>query len=131
MIADPISDMFTRIRNAVAKSHEKVDIPSSKVKIEIAKILKRNGFIVNYKNLEDYKQGVLRIYLKYMVAGKSVLKGIKRVSKSSLRLYKGYRNIPKNVGGLGITIISTSKGIITDKQAKMERIGGEIIGYVW
>jgi small subunit ribosomal protein S8 len=131
MIADPISDMFTRIRNAVAKSHEKVDIPSSRVKVEIAKVLKKDGFIVNYKNLEDCKQGVLRIYLKYMVSGKSVLKGIKRVSKSSLRIYKGYRHMPRNVGGLGITIISTSKGIINDKQAKMERIGGEIIGYVW
>jgi small subunit ribosomal protein S8 len=131
MIVDPISDMFTRIRNAVRKSHEKVDMPSSKVKIEIAKILKKDGFIVSYKNLEDHKQGVLRIYLKYMVAGKSVLKGIKRVSKSSLRIYKGYRHMPRNIGGLGITIISTSKGIITDKQAKVEKIGGEIIGYVW
>ncbi|MDR3281475.1 MAG: 30S ribosomal protein S8 [Endomicrobium sp.] len=131
MIIDPISDMFTRIRNAIAKSHEKVDVPSSKLKIEIARILKKDGYIVNYKNVEDRKQGILRIYPKYISVGKSVLKGIKRVSKSSLRIYKGYKHMPRNIGGLGITIISTSKGLMTDKQAKMKKIGGEVVGYVW
>jgi small subunit ribosomal protein S8 len=131
MITDPISDMFVRIRNANAKLHEKVDIPSSKMKIEIAKILKEEGYIVSYKSMDDKKQGILRIYLKYTSPGKPVLQGIKRVSKSSLRIYKGYENMPKTIGGLGVTLISTSKGLMTDSQARREKIGGEVIGYVW
>ncbi|MDR3049067.1 MAG: 30S ribosomal protein S8 [Elusimicrobiota bacterium] len=131
MITDPISDMFTRIRNANTKLHEKVDIPSSKVKVEIAKILKDEGYISNYKNIEDRKQGLLRVYLKYAQSGESVIKGIKRVSKSSLRIYKGYEDMPKTVGGLGITIVSTSKGLLTDKRARKEKIGGEVIAYIW
>lgn len=131
MITDPISDMFSRIRNANAKLHEKVDIPSSKVKIEIARILKDEGYIANYKNIEDHKQGVLRIYLKYTPEGRQVLQGIKRVSKSSLRIYKGYADMPKTYGGLGVTIVSTSKGIMTDKQTRKEKVGGEVIAYVW
>ncbi|MCA6070179.1 MAG: 30S ribosomal protein S8 [Endomicrobium sp.] len=131
MITDPISDMFARIRNANVKSHEKVDIPSSKMKMEIAKILKEEGYISDYKNIEDHKQGVLRVYLKYTVAGKAVLRGIKRASKSSLRIYRGYEDMPKTVGGLGVTIVSTSKGLMTDRQVRKDKIGGEIIGYVW
>ena len=131
MITDPISDMFARIRNANAKLHEKVDIPSSKLKVEIAKILKDEGYIANYKSIEDRKQGVLRVYLKYVSEGKPALQGIKRVSKSSLRIYKGYEEMPKTVGGLGITIVSTSKGLMTDKTARKEKIGGEVLGYVW
>jgi small subunit ribosomal protein S8 len=131
MITDPISDMFARIRNANAKLHEKVDVPSSKLKIEIAKILKDEGYIANYKNIEDHKQGVLRVYLKYTQEGKQVLQGIKRVSKSSLRVYRGYDEMPKTVGGLGVTIVSTSKGLQTDRQARKEKIGGEVIGFVW
>ena len=131
MITDPISDMFARVRNANAKLHEKVDVPSSKLKIEIAKILKDEGYIANYKNIEDHKQGVLRIYLKYTQEGKQVLQGIKRVSKSSLRVYRGYDEMPKTVGGLGVTIVSTSKGLQTDRQARKEKIGGEVIGFVW
>ncbi|MDR3274905.1 MAG: 30S ribosomal protein S8 [Endomicrobium sp.] len=131
MITDPISDMFARIRNANVKLHEKVDIPSSKPKVEIAKLLKEEGYIVNYKNVEDHKQGVLRIYLKYTTGGKAVLQGIKRVSKSSLRIYKGYANMPKTVGGLGVTIVSTSKGLMTDRQARKNKIGGEVLGCIW
>ncbi len=131
MITDPISDMFARIRNANAKLHEKVDIPSSKVKVEIAKILKDEGYIANYKNIEDHKQGVLRVYLKYTPEGKAVLQGIKRGSKSSLRIYRGYAEMPKTVGGLGVTVVSTSKGLMTDKQARKDKIGGEVIGYIW
>jgi small subunit ribosomal protein S8 len=131
MITDPISDMFSRIRNANAKLHEKVDIPSSKMKVEIAKILKDEGYIANYKNIEDHKQGVLRVYLKYTPEGEKVLQGIKRVSKSSLRIYKGYADMPKTVGGLGVTIVSTSKGLMTDRQARRDKTGGEVIGYVW
>ncbi|MCL2799723.1 MAG: 30S ribosomal protein S8 [Endomicrobia bacterium] len=131
MITDPISDMFARIRNANAKLHEKVDVPSAKLKVEIAKILKDEGYIANFKSIEDHKQGVLRVYLKYTAEGKSVLQGIKRVSKSSLRIYKGYEEMPKTVGGLGVTIVSTSKGLMTDRQARKDKIGGEVIGYVW
>ena len=126
MITDPISDMFFRIRNANAKLHEKVDIPSSKMKIEMAKILKEKDYISNYKNIEDHKQGVLRVYLKYTAEGKPVLQGIKRVSKSSLRIYKGYADMPKTYGGLGVTIVSTSKGLMTDRQARKEKAGGEV-----
>jgi small subunit ribosomal protein S8 len=131
MITDPISDMFVRIRNANIKLHEKVDIPSSKMKIEIAKILKEEGYIANYKNTDDKKQGVLRIYLRYTPSGEAVLQGIKKVSKSSLRIYKGYEDMPKTVGGLGVTLVSTSKGLMTDSQARKEKVGGEVIGYVW
>jgi len=131
MITDPISDMFLRIRNANAKLHEKVDIPSSKMKVELARILKDEGYIANYKNIEDHKQGVLRVYLKYTPEGKQVLQGIKRVSKSSLRIYKGYADMPKTVGGLGVTVVSTSKGLMTDRQARKDKVGGEVIGYVW
>jgi small subunit ribosomal protein S8 len=111
--------------------HEKVDIPSSKMKMEIAKILKEEGYILNYKNIEDNKQGILRVYLKYTLAGRQVLKGIKRVSKSSLRIYKGYEDMPKSVGGLGVTIVSTSKGLMTDANARKEKVGGEVVGLVW
>jgi small subunit ribosomal protein S8 len=131
MITDPVSDMFTRIRNANIRLHEKVDIPSSKLKVEIVKILKDEGYISNYKNIEDRKQGILRVYLKYAQSGEPVIQGIKRVSKSSLRIYKGYENMPKTVGGLGITIVSTSKGLLTDKKARREKIGGEVIAYIW
>jgi small subunit ribosomal protein S8 len=131
MITDPISDMFVRIRNANVKLHEKVDIPSSKMKMEIARILKEEGYISSYKNIEDHKQGVLRVYLKYTAAGKAVLKGIKRVSKSSLRIYKGYENMPKTVDGLGVTLVSTSKGLMSDRQARREKIGGEVVGCIW
>jgi small subunit ribosomal protein S8 len=132
MITDPISDLLTRIRNANARLHEKVDIPSSKLKVEIVKILKEEGYITNYKNIEDHKQGILRVYLKYSQNGIApVIQGIKRVSKPSLRIYKGYADMPKSVGGLGITIVSTSNGLLTDKRARKEKVGGEIIAYVW
>ena len=131
MITDPISDMFVRIRNANSKLHEKVDIPASKVKTEIAKVLKDEGYITNYKNIEDQKQGVLRVYLKYDLNGKAVIQDIKRVSKPSLRIYKGHEDLPKVLGSFGTSIISTSKGIMAGKKAKEAKIGGEIIGYVW
>jgi small subunit ribosomal protein S8 len=131
MTTDPISDMFTRIRNANMKLHEKVDISFSKMKIEIAKILKEEGYILNYKNIEDHKHRVLRIHFKYTNTGKAVIRGIKRISKSSLRVYKGYENMPQTVGGLGVTIVSTSKGLMTDKQARKIKVGGEIVGCIW
>jgi small subunit ribosomal protein S8 len=101
------------------------------MKVKIAKILKEEGYILNYKSIEDRKQGVLRIYLKYTQSGKPVICGIKRISKPSLRIYKGYENMPKTIGSLGIAIVSTSKGLLTDAQAKIEKAGGEIIGYIW
>lgn len=133
MIIDPISDMFVRIRNANLKLHEKVDVPFSKLKLEIAKILKGEGYISDYeiKNVESQIQRILRIHLRYTSKGKAVLRGIKRVSKSSLRIYKGYADVPRTIGGLGVTIISTSKGLITDKRARKDKIGGEVIGCVW
>ncbi|MBQ3835177.1 MAG: 30S ribosomal protein S8 [Elusimicrobia bacterium] len=130
MITDPISDMFVRIRNANAKLHEKVDIPSSKVKTEIARVLKEEGYIANYKHIEDQKQGVLRVYLKYD-NGKAVLQGIKRVSKPSLRIFKGHEELPKVLGSFGIAIVSTSKGMMSSKKAKEAKVGGEVIGYIW
>jgi len=131
MNTDPIADMFTRIRNANAKQLEKVDIPASKIKTEIARVLKEEGYIANFKNIEDYKQGILRVYLKYTVDGARVLQGIKRVSHSSLRIYRGYRQISRVVNGLGIAVISTPQGIMTDKSARTNRLGGEVLGYVW
>jgi small subunit ribosomal protein S8 len=131
MITDSIADMFTRIRNANAKLLEKVDIPSSKMKVEIARVLKEEGYIANYKSIEDYKQGILRIYLKYTQEGKKVLQGLQRVSRPGLRIYKACKNIPKIKGGIGISIISTSKGIMANRKAHAEKAGGEIIGYVW
>ncbi|HBU69785.1 MAG TPA: 30S ribosomal protein S8 [Elusimicrobia bacterium] len=131
MITDPIADMFTRIRNANAKLFEKVDVPSSKLKIEIAKILKEEGYIANYKSIDDYKQGILRVYLRYTTTGAKVLKGIKRVSGPGLRVYRKSTELPKVTGGLGIAIISTPRGLMTDRKARKEKLGGEVLGYAW
>jgi small subunit ribosomal protein S8 len=123
--------MFTRIRNGNAKLVEKVDVPSSKLKIEIARVMKEEGYIANFKNIDDYKQGVLRVYLKYTPQGKQVLRGLKRVSKPGLRIYRESTKMNKVSGGMGIAIISTSKGIMSDKKARRENVGGEIIGEAW
>lgn len=131
MITDPIADMLTRVRNANAKLMEKVDIPSSKLKIEVAKILKEEGYIANFKNIEDHKQGILRIYLKYTPEGKKVLQGIKRVSRPGLRIYNGYKKMPRVSGGMGIAIVSTPKGLMSDKRARHDKLGGEVLAYAW
>jgi len=131
VLTDPIADMLTRIRNASSVKHESVDIPASKMKIEVARILKEEGFIREYKIIEDNKQGVLRIYLKYGPNRESVISGIKRISKPGLRVYAGKDEIPRVLGGLGIAILSTSQGIMTDKAARKNNIGGEVICYVW
>lgn len=131
MFTDPIADMFTRIRNANAKTLEKVDIPSSKFKMEIARVLKEEGYVANYKLIEDHKQGVLRVYMKYTPQGKQVLQGIRRVSRPGLRIYNGYAELPKVTGGMGIAIISTSKGVMTDAKARQSKTGGEVLGYAW
>ena len=131
MITNPIADMFTRIRNANAKLLEKVDVPSSKLKTEVARILKEEGYIANFKNIDDYKQGILRVYLRYTSEGEQVIKGLRSVSSTGLRVYKDCRQLPKVSGGLGVAIISTPKGLMSDKKARKEKLGGEVIGYIW
>ena len=130
-MSDPIADMLTRIRNAIMASFETVDIPSSKVKINIAKILKSEGFIKNFKYISDGKQGIMRVFLRYDDQGKCVIVGLKRISKPSCRVYTKSDRIPPVLNGLGINIISTSKGVMTDKQAQKMGVGGEILCTVW
>jgi small subunit ribosomal protein S8 len=131
MINDPIADMLTRIRNANALHYESVKMPSSKLKVEIAKILVEEGFIRGYDVIEDGKQGIIRIQLKYGQTGERVISGLKRISKPGMRVYADKHEVPRVLNGLGISIISTSKGILTDKQARKENVGGEVICYVW
>ena len=128
---DPIADMLTRIRNANHAKHEFVDIPASKIKKEIANILLEEGYIKGFDVIDDGKQGIIRIELKYQQNKERVITGIKRISKPGLRVYVGKEDTPKVLGGLGIAIISTSKGIVTDKKARKQGVGGEVICYVW
>ncbi len=130
-ITDPIADMLTRIRNANSAKHETVDIPASNMKKAIAEILNEEGYIKNYQVIEDDKQGVIRIALKYGPSKEKVISGLKRVSKPGLRIYAGAEELPRVLKGLGIAIISTSKGIMTDKKARKENIGGEVLAFVW
>ncbi|OGS46643.1 MAG: 30S ribosomal protein S8 [Elusimicrobia bacterium RIFOXYD2_FULL_34_15] len=131
MITDPIADLICQIKNASTKSKEKVDIPASNVKEEIAKILKEEGYISNYKRLDDKKQGILRIFLKYAQDKRSMITDIKRVSKPSIRIYKKVDKLPRVLRGIGIAIISTSRGLMTDTKAREEHLGGEVVCYVW
>ncbi|WP_277221979.1 30S ribosomal protein S8 [Peptoniphilus vaginalis] len=131
MMTDPIADMLSRIRNANNARHKSVDVPCSKIKKEIAKILLDEGYITGYDVVEDDKQGMIKIDLKYSQDGERVISGLKRISKPGLRVYVKCDDVPKVLGGLGIAIISTSKGIITDKLARQEKVGGEVICYVW
>ncbi len=130
-ITDTIADMLTRIRNASSAKHDSVDIPASNVKKAIAQILLDEGFIQSFQFVEDGKQGVLHIVLKYTANKTSVITGIRRVSKPGLRIYTNVEDMPKVMRGLGVAILSTSKGIITDKQARIANVGGEILAYVW
>ncbi len=130
-MTDPVADMLTRIRNANHAGHEQVDIPASKLKSNIATILKKEKFIKNYKFIEDHKQGIIRVYLKYGSKRERVLTNLKRISKPGLRIYVDKDKIPKVLGGFGIAIISTSKGVITDKACKNLGVGGEVLCYVW
>jgi len=131
MMTDPIADMLSRIRNANSARHKSVDIPASNIKKEIAKILLEEGYIKSYDVLEDDKQGMIKVDLKYAESGERVISGLKRISKPGLRVYVKCEDVPKVLGGLGIAIISTSKGIITDKEARNKGVGGEVICYVW
>lgn len=130
-MTDPIADMLTRIRNANVVKHETVDVPASNMKKELARILLEEGFVRGYDVIEDGKQGIIRIQLKYGQTGERVISGLKRISKPGMRVYAANQEIPKVLNGLGISIISTSKGIITDRQARKENVGGEVICYVW
>jgi small subunit ribosomal protein S8 len=129
-MTDPIADLFTRIRNGLMVGHSKVDIPSSRMKVRIAEILKAEGYILSFRNYEDNKQGILRVYLKYHNED-PVITGIKRISKPGRRSYVGREKIPDVLNGLGTAIISTSSGVITDRECKEKGIGGEVLGYVW
>ncbi|MFZ0451861.1 MAG: 30S ribosomal protein S8 [Desulfatiglandaceae bacterium] len=130
-MTDPIADMLTRIRNGLKAARETVDIPCSKVKVNIAKVLKAEGYILNYKVLSDNKQGKIKVILKYDDDGVPVLQGLKRVSKPSRRVYCGHEGIPKVLDGFGVNVISTSKGLMSDRQARKMELGGEVICSVW
>ena len=130
-ISDVIADMLTRIRNANDAKHETVDVPASNMKKAIADILQTEGYIKGYQVIEDGKQGIIRITLKYGQGKSKVIRGIRRVSKPGLRIYSGCEDMPKVMNGLGIAIVSTSKGIMTDKRARRENIGGEVLAFVW
>lgn len=129
-VVDPIADFLTRIRNAVKANKRKVDIPSSKMKVRIAEILRDQKFIQDFQVIEDNKQNILRILLKY-TDGESAISGLKRVSSPGLRIYAPVEKLPRVLNGYGIAIISTSKGLLTDKQAKKESVGGEVVCYIW
>ena len=130
-MTDPIADMLTRIRNANVVKHETVDVPASNMKKELSRILLEEGFIRGYDVIEDGKQGIIRIQLKYGQTGERVISGLKRISKPGMRVYADKHEVPRVLNGLGISLISTSKGILTDKQARKENVGGEVICYVW
>ena len=130
-VSDPVADMLTKVRNASQAKHEKVDISNSKLKLQIVKIMKNEGFIKDYTFNEDGKQGMITISLKYGPSREKVISGIKRISKPGLRQYAKHNELPRVLGGLGVAIISTSKGIMSDKQARKAGLGGEVIAYVW
>ncbi|MDG4657878.1 30S ribosomal protein S8 [Ectobacillus antri] len=131
VMTDPIADMLTRIRNANMVRHDKLEVPASKIKKEIAEILKREGFVRDVELIEDNKQGILRIFLKYGPNNERVITGLKRISKPGLRVYAKSDEVPRVLNGLGIAIVSTSKGVMTDKEARQAQTGGEVVAYVW
>jgi small subunit ribosomal protein S8 len=130
-ITDAIADMLTRIRNAGTAKHESVEVPSSKIKLSIAKILFDEGYIKGFEEIKDDKQGVIKINLKYTPEKKNTISGLKRISKPGLRVYADKEEMPKVLGGLGVAIISTSKGIMTDKMARTQGVGGEVLAFIW
>ncbi|MDY6990584.1 MAG: 30S ribosomal protein S8 [Thermodesulfobacteriota bacterium] len=130
-MSDPLADMLTRIRNANTAKHSKVDIPASKMKVSMAKILKSEGYIRNYKLLKDQRHGILRIYVKYDDANQGVITGIKRVSKPGRRVYVKKKDIPFVLNGMGVAMLSTSKGVLADREARKENVGGEHLCSIW
>jgi len=131
MMTDPIADLLTRIRNASRAEHEKVDIPSSKLKVKVTELLKDEGFIKNYRVIEDDKQGVLRVYLKYGVGNEKIISGLVRVSRPGRRVYVTKDKIPSILGGMGVAILSTSRGVMSDRESRKQQLGGEVLAYVW
>ena len=131
VMTDPIADYLTRIRNANMAKHDSVEIPASNIKKSNSEILKRGGFIRDYEVSDDYKQGMIKIFLKFGPNGERVISGLKRISKPGLRNYVSAEDLPKVLNGLGIAIVSTSAGVITDKEARQKGVGGEVIAYVW
>ena len=131
VMTDPIADYLTRIRNANMAKHDSVELPASNIKKSISEILKREGFIRDYEVADDNKQGVIKVFLKYGPNGERVISGLKRISKPGLRNYVGAEDLPKVLNGLGIAIVSTSAGVITDKEARQKNVGGEVIAYIW
>jgi small subunit ribosomal protein S8 len=131
VMTDPIADMLTRIRNANMVRHEKLEVPASKIKKEIAEILKSEGFVRDFELIEDNKQGIIRIFLKYGANNERVITGLKRISKPGLRVYAKTGEVPRVLNGLGIAIVSTSHGVLTDKEARSKQVGGEVLTYVW
>lgn len=130
-ITDPIADMLTRIRNASSAKHESVEIPASNMKKEIARILANEGYIKSYEVVDDDKQGTIKVALKYGAGKIQAIRGVQRISKPGLRVYVGYEDMPKVMNGLGIAIVSTSNGVMTDKEARKAKIGGEVLAFVW
>ena len=131
VMSDPIADFLTRIRNANMQIHEKVEIPASKTKVHLAEILKNEGFIKDFEVVDDNVQGKIVVTLKYGPNRERVITGLKRISKPGLRVYAGKDNLPKVLGGLGVAILSTNQGVITDKQARKLQVGGEVLAFVW
>lgn len=130
-MTDPISDMLTRIRNAIQAKHERLDLPSSRLKVHIAEILKTEGYIKNYRVIPDSKQDVLRVVLKYLGEHESAIHGLKRISKPGCRVYASSAEVPEVLGGLGIAIVSTSRGLMVDRACRRQHIGGEVLCSVW
>lgn len=130
-MSDPIADMLTRIRNANVVRHEKLEVPASNLKKQIAEILKREGFVRDVEYVEDNKQGIIRIFLKYGQNNERVITGLKRISKPGLRVYAKSNEVPKVLNGLGVALVSTSHGVLTDKEARAKQVGGEVVAYVW
>ncbi|HLT58481.1 MAG: 30S ribosomal protein S8 [Limnochordales bacterium] len=131
VMTDPIADMLTRIRNASMVYHDSVDVPASNLKKELARILKQEGYIRDYRVINDGKQGIVRLYLKYGANKQRVISGLKRISKPGRRVYARRDQIPRVLGGLGVAVLSTSKGVMTDREARQQGVGGEVICYVW
>ena len=130
-MSDPVADMLTRIRNANMVRHEKLEVPASNMKREIAEILKREGFVRDVEFVKDDKQGIIRIFLKYGQNDERVITGLKRISKPGLRVYAKTNEVPKVLNGLGIALVSTSHGVLTDKEARAKQVGGEVVAYIW
>lgn len=130
-MTDPLADMLTRLRNASEAMHERVDIPASRLKEEVLKILKEEGFITTYKRIEDDRQGILRVWLKYTPQRERVLRGARRISRPGVRIYRSVDRLPRRMRGIGVTVLTTSQGVMTARQARRRRVGGEVLAEIW